>query len=131
MADGQGILVSPPPTRMRLLVAASAAEDPSWAAWLAARDASTQASRIVLQRVSRKGDLGSQPAVGLGFGESLRWFGPIDDDPGRRVVIAYEEQARGAGSFPPLGAELQAVAWVAGAAGDGSAAGGAGASGVA
>src|SRR4030088_948868 len=106
MADGQGILVSPPPTRMRLLVAASAAEGPSWAAWLAARDASTHASRIVLQRVSRKGDLGSQPAVGLGFAESLQWFGPVDGDGGRRLVIDYAEQALAAGSFPPLGTAL-------------------------
>src|SRR5882762_684109 len=112
MAHGQGILLSSPPARIRLLVAASTAEDRSWAAWLAARDASTHASRIVLQRVSRKGDLGSQAAVGLGFGESLRWFGPVDDDRARRLVIAYAEEALAAGSFPPVGTELQAMAWV-------------------
>jgi len=111
--------VSATSTRIRLLVAASTAEDPSWAAWLAARDASTQASRIVLQRVSRKGDPGSQATVGLGFAESLRWFGPVDGDAGRRLVIEYAEQALAAGSFPPVGTELQRMAWVVGAAGGG------------
>jgi cobaltochelatase CobN len=107
--DGQEILVSSPPTRIRLLVAASTAEDPSWAAWLAVRDASAQASRIVLQRVSRKGDPETQPPVGLGFGESLQWFGPVNDDDARRLVVAYAEQALAAGSFPPLGTELQTM----------------------
>src|SRR5882724_7673441 len=117
MPDGQGILVSSSPTRIRLLVAASTAEDPSWAAWLAARDASAQASRIVLQRVSRKGELASQPAVGLGFGESLRWFGPVCDDDARRLVVEYAEQVLAAGSFPVMGAGLRGIAWVAGVGG--------------
>src|SRR5882724_1576697 len=111
MPDGQGILVSSSPTRIRLLVAATTAEDPSWAAWLTARDASAQASRIVLQRVSRKGDLDSQPAVGLGFGESLRWFGPDCDDDARRLVVEYAEPVLAAGSFPVMGARLRGIAW--------------------
>jgi cobaltochelatase CobN len=119
--------VSSAPVRIRLLVAASTAEDPSWVAWLAARDASPQASRIVLQRVSRKGDSGSQPAVGLGLAENLRWFGPVDGDDGRRSIIEYAEQALAAGSFPPLGAELQTKAWSVGTAKPAGAAGGAGA----
>jgi len=101
--------VSSPPTRIRLLVAAGTVEDPSWAAWLAARDASNQASRIVLQRVSRKGELSAQPAVGLGFGETLQWFGPVDDDGGRRLIVEYAERVLEAGAFPPLGTELRAM----------------------
>ncbi|MFL6600070.1 MAG: cobaltochelatase subunit CobN [Steroidobacteraceae bacterium] len=101
--------MSSPPPRIRLLIAASTAEDASWAAWLAARDASTQASRIVVQRVSPKGALPAQPSVGLGFGETLRWFGPVDDGEGRRLIIEYAEQVLDAGAFPPLGAQLQAM----------------------
>ncbi|MBV8806668.1 MAG: cobaltochelatase subunit CobN, partial [Sinobacteraceae bacterium] len=94
-------------TRIRLLVPVSTAEDPSWVAWLAVRDASAQAPRIVLQRVAPRPDLELQPAVGLGYGESLRWLGPVAGDSVRRLVIEYAEQVLAAGSFPPLGAELQ------------------------
>jgi cobaltochelatase CobN len=39
----------------------------------------------------------------------------VDGDDGRRSVIEYAEQALAAGSFPPLGTELQTMAWLAGA----------------
>jgi cobaltochelatase CobN len=116
--------VSSAPTRIRLLVAAGAAEEPAWSAWRAARDASTQAALIVLQRVSRKDDFESQPAVGLGYGETLRWFGPVHDDQARQLIIEYAEQVLAAGSFPPIGPQLQAMAWApvpADAAGTGGA----------
>src|SRR3569832_1088221 len=50
-------LVTSSPTRIRILVAASTAEDPCWRPWRALCDASARASRIVLQRVTRKGAL--------------------------------------------------------------------------
>jgi cobaltochelatase CobN len=114
--------VSSAPARIRLLLATTAADDPSWAAWLAARDASVLAAQIVLQRVSRKGKPESQSAVGLGYGESLRWFGPVADASARALVIEYAEQVLAAGSFPLASKELQALAWAEGTAGPPSAA---------
>jgi len=101
--------VSSAPARIRLLLAAVTAEDPAWAAWQADRDASPQAARIVLQRVSRKA--GPEPAVGLGYGETLRWFGPIADAAPRTLIIEYAERVLAAGAFVPPGVELQALAF--------------------
>jgi len=95
--------------RIRLLLAAIAAGDPAWAAWQADKDASPQAARIVLQRVSRKS--GPEPAVGLGYGETLRWFGPIADAAARGLIIEYAERVLAAGAFVPPGVELQALAF--------------------
>jgi cobaltochelatase CobN len=95
----------------------SRGEGHSWAAWVSARDASAQAARIVLQRVSRKGNPESQPAAGLGYGETLRWFGPITDDAARRLIVEYAEQVLAAGSFLPPGVQLQDLAWAPDAAG--------------
>ncbi len=66
------------PSRIRILVATHGVDDESWEDWQAARQASAHASRIALQRVLR-GDARDLCAVGLGYGETLRWFGPIDD----------------------------------------------------
>jgi len=107
--------MSPPPTRIRLLVAASTAEDPSWVAWVAARDASACASGIALQRVSRKGvaggDVASQPTVGIGFAETLRWFGPVNGEDERRLIVEYAERVLANGAFPELNPELQRMVW--------------------
>ncbi|HWM70018.1 MAG TPA: cobaltochelatase subunit CobN [Steroidobacteraceae bacterium] len=119
--------MSSAPTRIRILLAAVTAEDPTWAAWLAARDASAEASRIVLQRVSRKGNSESQPAVGLGYGETLRWFGPVADAAARGMVLQYAAQVLAAGSIVPPGVELQALAWEADAAASATAGTGVGA----
>ena len=97
------------PARIRLLLAAITAEDPAWAAWQADKNASPQAAQIVLQRVSRKA--GPEPAVGLGYGETLCWFGPIAHAAARRLIIEYAEQVLAAGVFVPPGAELQALAF--------------------
>ena len=113
--------MSSAPARIRLLLATTAADDPSWAAWLAARDASVLAAQIVLQRVSRKGKPESQSAVGLGYGESLRWFGPVADASTRALIIEYAEQVLAAGSFPLAAKELQALAWDAPARAGGAA----------
>ena len=42
-------------------------------------------------------------AVGLGYGETLRWFGPIDDPIKRRLTIKYAGAVLDRGSFPPIG----------------------------
>jgi cobaltochelatase CobN len=76
-------------------------DEKSWEDWHAARDASVHASRIALQRVFR--DAQSQNAIGLGFGETLRWFGPIDDADKRRLTIEYAAVVLDAGGFPPDG----------------------------
>jgi len=63
----------------------NAVDDESWRDWLAAREASPRAAQIALQRVFRDNDAKSQHAVGLGYGERLRWFGPIDTA-GKRLL---------------------------------------------
>jgi cobaltochelatase CobN len=114
--------VSPAPARIRLLLAAITAEDPAWAAWQADKDARPQAAGIVLQRVSRK--VGPEPAVALGYGETLRWFGPIANAAERGLIIEYAERVLAADAFVPPGAELQALAFDPSTlAGHGSAAG--------
>jgi cobaltochelatase CobN len=101
--------VSPAPTRIRLLLAAITAEDPAWAAWQADKNESPQAARIVLQRVSRKS--GPEPAVALGYGETLRWFAPIAEAAARRLVIEYAEQILAADAVVQPPAELQALSF--------------------
>ncbi len=101
--------MSSPPTRIRLLLAAIVAEDPEWAAWQAAKDASPDASRIVLQRVSRKD--GPEPAVGVGYGETLRWFGPVGDAATRRLIIEYAERVLAARALVAPGVEVEALAF--------------------
>jgi cobaltochelatase CobN len=109
--------VSAGPTRIRLLLAGvtSTTQDAgsAWGAWVAARDASAQAARIVLQRVSRTDNPETQPAVGVGYGESLRWFGPVADDAARWLIVGYAEQVLAADSLLPPGPELQALTWAA------------------
>jgi len=97
------------PTRIRLLLAAITAEDPAWAAWQADKNASPQATRIVLQRVPGKG--GPECAVALGYGETLRWFAPVADAATRRLVIDYAEQVLAAGSFVAPAADLRQLSF--------------------
>src|SRR4051812_14796186 len=76
----------------------------------------------MLQRVSRKS--GPEPAVGIGYGETLRWFGPIADAAARGLLIEYAERVLAAGAFVPPGVELQALAFdPAALSGNGSAVG--------
>jgi cobaltochelatase CobN len=94
----------------------TAVDEESWRDWLAARQASPHVSKIALQRVFRASDLSAQErhAVGLGFGETLRWFGPIDTADKRRLTITYAAAVLDRGSFPPAGesglTELAALA---------------------
>jgi cobaltochelatase CobN len=87
------------PSRIRILVAAPSDgvqpgeaqrdDDAAWQDWQAARRASAHGARMALQRVLRGGGQGPQFAVGLGYGETLRWFAPIDDPDKRRMIIEY------------------------------------------
>jgi cobaltochelatase CobN len=100
------------PGRIRILVAAATAAEPAWTAWQSVRDSSPNAKRMVLQRISRKGNAGQQPAVGLGYGENLRWFGPVAGDGERRLILAYAQEVLAAEEFPPPGPELRELAWL-------------------
>jgi hypothetical protein len=95
--------VNSKPSRIRLLVVMNAVDDESWRDWLAAREASPRAAQIALQRVFRDNDAKSQHAVGVGYGERLRWFGPIDTASKRRLTIIYAGTVLDRGNFPPPG----------------------------
>src|SRR5882724_348740 len=97
------------PSRIRILVATHGVEDESWEDWRAARQASAHASRIALQRVSRSEDARGPYAVGLGYGETLRWFGPIDDADKRRLTVEYAGTVLDAGGFPAAACALPAL----------------------
>ena len=98
------------PSRIRILVATQAADDAAWSDWHAARRASARASRIVLQRVNRGDDAALPFAVGLGYGETLRWFAPIDDADRRRLAIEYAAAILDADGFPPAASTLSSLA---------------------
>ena len=97
------------PLRIRLLVATPGADDETWQHWQAARQASPHASRIALQRVFRN-EPRDLSAVGLGYGENLRWFGPIDDAAKRRLTIEYAGAVIEADGFPAAACPLPALA---------------------
>jgi cobaltochelatase CobN len=94
-------LGSSKPSRIRILVVTHGVDDESWEDWQAARQASVHASRIVLQRVTRSAGASDRFAVGLGYRETLRWFGPIDDADKRRLTIEYAGAVLDADDFPP------------------------------
>jgi cobaltochelatase CobN len=92
------------------LVATRGADDLSWQDWQAARQASPHAARIVLQRVFRNEEAHDPCAVGLGYGETLRWFGPVDDGDMRRLTIEYAGAVLDADGFPAAASPLPALA---------------------
>src|SRR5260370_38773324 len=98
------------PSRIRILVATHGVDDESWEDWQAARQASPHASRMALQRVFRNDEERDLCAVGLGYGETLRWFGPIDDADKRRLTIAYAGAVLDADGFPTAASPLPAPA---------------------
>lgn len=87
--------------RVRILVGGECSAD-EWLQWQSARSASAYVSRIALQRVSR-----AERSVGLGYGETLRWFARSDDADCRRLIIEHAitllEQAR----LPPADTSVQ------------------------
>jgi hypothetical protein len=91
------------PSRIRLLVVMNAVDEESWRDWLSAREATPHASQIALQRVFRDDDAQSRHAVGLGYAETLRWFGPVDTADKRRLTIKYAGAVLDRGGFPLMG----------------------------
>jgi cobaltochelatase CobN len=71
------------------LVEANEVDDQIWEDWQSARRASPYASRIAIQRIIRRDGAHGACAVGFGYGETLRWFGPIDDAQRRRLALEY------------------------------------------
>jgi cobaltochelatase CobN len=110
------------PPRIRILVAAPSDgvqpgeaqrdDDAAWQDWQAARRSSNRGTRMALQRVFR-GREGRRWAVGLGYGETLRWFAPIDDSDKRRLIIEYAGAVLDADGFPEPPAALAAMACAA------------------
>jgi cobaltochelatase CobN len=94
-------MVNLKPSRIRLLVAMNAVDEESWQDWVSAHEASPHVSHIALQRVHRDDHPQMRHAIGLGYGERLRWFGPIDDPCKRRLVINYAGTVVEQGGFPP------------------------------
>src|ERR1700678_677959 len=115
------------PSRIRILVAAPSDgvqpeeaqrdDDAAWQDWQAARRSSTRGTRMALQRVFRGGE-GLRVAVGLGYGETLRWFAPIDGADKRRMIIEYAGTILDADGFPEPPAALAAVAFAAAVSAD-------------
>lgn len=99
---------SPLPSRLRILVAGAMTDDPAWADWQDARQSSPNAARIALQRVARGGDASVIHSAGIGYGQTLRWFGPIDSALRRRQVVAYASAILDAGEFVAADLELAA-----------------------
>ncbi len=95
--------------RIRVLVATDGPDDGSWSNWQTAREASRHASRIVLQKASRSAHVESPRSVGLGYAETLRWFGPVESATARHRIIQYAEAVLDADEFPPPTAELSAL----------------------
>lgn len=99
------------PSRIRILIATLGVDDKTWEDWQAVRLASADAPRIVLQRVDRSDDARYRHAVGLGYGEALRWFGPIDDADKRRLTIEFAGAVLDADGFPATACALNAFAF--------------------
>ena len=101
--------------RVRILIAAQKDvaerdDDVVWQDWQAARLASAGGPRMALQRVVRAGGAGPRFAVGVGYGETLRWFAPIDGPERRRMIIEYADAVLHADGFPDPPAALAEAA---------------------
>jgi cobaltochelatase CobN len=85
-----------------------------WEVWRAAHAESRYAARIAIQRVSRPASRpglptaqptaqgGLERAVGLGYQETLRWFGPLEDPKLRRLLLDYAGAVLEAEQFPEV-----------------------------
>jgi len=63
--------------------------------------------RMALQRISAAAGSDRAEAVGLGYGETLRWFAPVVTEAQRQLILQYAQEVLAAGEFPPLGPQLQ------------------------
>jgi hypothetical protein len=81
--------MAPMPSRIRLLVATSGLDATGWDDWQQALRTNPFAPRMALQRVDRKDAEQSHYAVGVGYGETLWWFAPINGRDTRGLVIQF------------------------------------------
>ena len=90
-------------SRVRLLIATAGLEEAGWQDWQLTLRANANAARMALQRVDRSDSDSARCAAGIGFGEILWWFAPIDDHSKRRLVIEFAAQVLEANAFcePP------------------------------
>jgi cobaltochelatase CobN len=93
------------------LVETDAVYDLVWDDWQAARQQSAYSSRIAIQRISRGADAHGAWAVGFGYGEMLRWFGPIDDAGRRRLAVDYAGAVLEADGFSAIVPAMAALAY--------------------
>lgn len=89
--------------RIRILIAAETVDEAAWADWQTAQRASRAAARIVLQRVMPNGAARAACTVGLGYGETLRWFGPVNDPDKRRSILDFAAAVLDAAGFAGAG----------------------------
>lgn len=101
-----GLSSSSPLPRVRVLIASAALDTDEWADWQAARTENPAATRIVLQKVTRPRDGQDTLSAGVGYQETLRWFGPVHDADTRRQIIGYAAAVLAAEGFPPPVAEI-------------------------
>ena len=96
--------------RIRILVVAGSSDTTAWSLWEGARQASAYAPRMVLQRVSNAKLSDMRCSVGLGYGETLRWFGPVECERTRGLIIKYAAAVVDAADFPPMSPQLSELA---------------------
>ena len=86
-----------------MLIAATEADEANWQEWLETLHDSALAPRIAMQRVHRNTGYDDRHAVGIGYGETLWWFTPVDDAIKRRLAIEFAASVLQAGGFlePP------------------------------
>jgi cobaltochelatase CobN len=101
------------PSRIRMLIATSESNEANWQDWQKALHENALAPRIAMQRVHRNTEADVPYAVGIGYGETLWWFAPVDDAPKRRLAIEFATSVLQADGFrepPPALAVLRSNA---------------------
>jgi cobaltochelatase CobN len=97
-------------SRVRLLVATDAEDAASeWNQWQEEKSKTGRDSAIALQRLSKAPAGVALPAIGIGFEETLRWFGPIGSADLRKQVLEYARRVLDEGSDAPLPPALQRI----------------------
>jgi cobaltochelatase CobN len=91
------------PSRIRMLIATSEVDEVNWQEWQKTLHENALAPRIAMQRVHRNTESDGRHAVGIGYGETLWWFAPVDDAIKRRLAIEFAASVLQADGFlePP------------------------------
>jgi len=97
-------------SRVRLLLATDEKDSASeWSQWHAEKSKTRRASDIAVQRLSKAPVGMVLPAVGIGFNETLRWFGPVGDADLRKQVLDYAQRLLEEGAEASLPPDLQRI----------------------